>query len=145
MSPLKVIIVTGLSGAGKSTALRAFEDLGFYCVDNLPSFLLTELLGGLAGQSDGARQVAVGMDVRDRSFPASFAELFASLCQVYDCEVLFVEATDVALVRRFSEVRRPHPLDGNGTVQDGIHRERTLLAGLSHDAGHRFDTSDLSS
>ena len=144
MSPLRVVVVTGLSGAGKSTALRAFEDIGYFCVDNLPSFLLGELLTGVAGQPDGPRQVAVGMDVRDTSFPGSFSALFASLCDKYDCEVLFVEATDAALVQRFSEVRRPHPLAGNGTVLDGIKHERALLAELSSGAGHRFDTSGLS-
>ena len=121
-------IVTGLSGAGKSTALRAFEDIGYYCVDNLPSFLLGELLAGVAGQPDGPQQVAVGMDVRDTSFPSSFTALFSSLSDRYDCEVLFVEAADAVLVRRFSEVRRPHPLAGNGTVLDGIRHERALLA-----------------
>ena len=143
MSRLRVIIVTGLSGAGKSTALRAFEDVGYYCVDNLPSFLLNELLVGLAAQPDGPQQVAVGMDVRDASFPASASDLFSSLSAAYDCEVLFVEASDAVLVRRFSEVRRPHPLAEGGTVLDGINRERALLAGLSYGAEHRFDTSSL--
>ena len=144
MSRLRLIIVTGLSGAGKSTALRALEDLGFYCVDNLPAFLLPELLAGLSARPDAPRQVAVGMDVRDASFPITFSPLLASLGQAHACELLFIEATDAVLVRRFSEVRRPHPLAGNGTVLDGITRERALLAGLRHDAGHRFDTSTLS-
>lgn len=139
-----MIVVTGLSGAGKSTALRAFEDIGYYCVDNLPSFLLGELLSGVAGQPDGPRLVAVGMDVRDTSFPASFPALFSSLADLYECDVLFVEATEPVLVRRFSEVRRPHPLAGNGTVLDGIREERVLLAKLRDGAGHRLDTSDLS-
>ena len=144
MSRLRVVIVTGLSGAGKSTALRSFEDLGYYCVDNLPSFLLKELLVGLAGQVDGPRQVAVGMDVREAAFPASFPSLFSSLRVTYDCEVLFVESDDAALVRRFSEVRRPHPLAGGGTVLDGVARERTLLDGLRSAAAYRVDTSALS-
>ncbi len=144
MSPLRVIIVTGLSGAGKSTALRALEDIGFYCVDNLPSFLLNQLLTGLAQQVDGPRRVAVGMDVRDASFPASFPALFSSLLELYDCEVLFLEATDAVLVQRFSELRRPHPLLTKGTLLAGIKHERNLLAQLCKAAAHRFDTSALS-
>ncbi len=141
---MRLIIVTGLSGSGKSTALRALEDIGYYCVDNLPSFLLGGLLTGLAARADGPRQVAVGMDVRDTALPASAAALFASLPVDQPRELVFVEASDAALVRRFSELRRPHPLAGEGTVQDGIRRERALLEALRRDAGHLIDTSSLS-
>lgn len=143
MNRLRLIIVTGLSGAGKSTALRVFEDLGYYCVDNLPSFLLLDLLNRLPEQPDIRQLVAVGMDVRDASFTANYSSIIASLPKDIDHQLLFVEADDAVLVRRFSEVRRPHPLAGDGTVLDGIKRERDLLAGLRSRAGHCFDTGSL--
>jgi len=144
MSALRVVIVSGLSGAGKSTALRAFEDVGYFCVDNLPTFLLAELLNNMAGRAESPRRLAVGMDVRDPSFPSSFLTLLPPLRADYDLELLFLEADDAALLRRFSEMRRPHPLAGTGTVREGIARERQGLADLLRRADLRIDTSTLS-
>ncbi|MDH5298938.1 MAG: RNase adapter RapZ [Desulfobulbaceae bacterium] len=144
MKRLQVVIVTGLSGAGKSTALRACEDLVFFCVDNLPAFLLSQLLATMASRTEGPGRLAIGMDVRDQSFPDSLVALLPALRHDHDLEILFVEADDQILLRRFSEMRRPHPLAAGGTVREGIGRERQLLAALCREADLAIDTSSLS-
>lgn len=144
MSRLRVVIVSGLSGAGRTTALRAFEDSGFYCIDNLPTFLLKELLASMAGRAGGVQGLAIGMDVRDDTFPAGFLALLPALRTDHALELLFVEADESALLRRFSEMRRPHPLAGEATVRDGIDKERRRLTELAQAADLRIDTSNLS-
>jgi UPF0042 nucleotide-binding protein len=139
---LRIFILTGLSGSGKSTAMAAFEDAGFYCVDNLPVALLPKLL---ELPIDGASEIAgfaFVMDLRERGFisqyPAVFQELRAG---GYDFEILFFEAREDALVRRFSETRRHHPLSKSGSVLDGIREEAKLLAELRESAGQIIDTT----
>lgn len=138
---MQIILVSGLSGAGKSIALDVLEDGGYYCVDNLPATLLMDVVSFLAAA--GHERVAVSVDARSAALaalPESVARLKAGGA---DCRVLFLEANPTTLVRRFSETRRRHPLTVEGlTLAEAIERERTLLDGVA-ELGHRIDTGDL--
>ena len=140
----ELLIVTGMSGAGRSTAANALEDLGWYVVDNLPPQMLGPIADLLTHTKSPLRKLAVVIDVRGGEF---FGELNEHLQQLrnqdIDLRLLFLEATDSALVKRFDNVRRPHPLQGNGTVLDGIGLERQQLLALRESADFIIDTSDL--
>ena len=138
---MQLVLVSGLSGSGKSIALHVLEDAGFYCVDNLPGKLLPEVVDFLTDA--GQERMAVSVDARSAALPA-LPEFVARLrARGIDCRVLYLEATAPALLRRFSETRRRHPLAGSGlTLAEAIERERTLLAGVAA-LGHRIDTSEL--
>lgn len=149
--PGLLVVVTGLSGAGKSTALRALEDLGFYCVDNLPTTVLEQTLA--ACDLGGIHRLALGMDVRVRSFLVDVGKRLDSLATSRDLAVVFVDASDETILRRFSETRRPHPLSrasddrvesGALAVLDGVRIERERLAPLRARATHVIDTTRLS-
>lgn len=142
---LETVIITGLSGAGRSTAAKCFEDLGFFVVDNLPPELIGTLVE-LGSRSQGAvTRLAVVMDVRSRAFSADLRSVIRDLAdQQMRPRVLFLEARDDVLVRRFENVRREHPLQGDGRLVDGIAAERALLAGLHDEADLVVDTSDRS-
>ena len=128
MSLLRMVIVTGLSGSGKSAALKSFEDMGFYCVDNLPLALLPAFVD-FAAAMDETRRSAIGIDVRGKGFPEQFPPLYSGLKAAgRPLELLFLEASDQSLVRRFSETRRPHPLAREtGSLLDAIRREREAV------------------
>ncbi len=133
-----------MSGAGRSTALHVLEDLGFFCVDNLPPSLAPRLLEML-GDGDGIGRVALGVDVRTGAFLEGAAQVFDVLEQGgHEVEVLFLDSSDEALVHRFSETRRPHPLAPGGDVVAAIKRERERLASLRARATHVIDTTDRS-
>ena len=142
MKQLRVVIITGLSGSGKSTALRALEDIGFFCVDNLPVALLPKFL---SIQSDPAKEiarVAMVMDLRERGFLEKYKRIFIRLREKgYRIEVLFFDATDEAILHRFSETRRSHPLSPHGSLMEGISLEREKLASLKKMADKVFDTT----
>ncbi len=139
---VRVVIVTGLSGAGKSTAIHALEDLGFFCVDNLPAALFRDLLA--VCRSGGVTKVALGMDLRSREFATSVPRLLAPIRAAgYRVELLYLDATDEALIRRYSETRRRHPLAEGDSAVDGIRRERALLADLRSVADQVIDTTGL--
>jgi UPF0042 nucleotide-binding protein len=144
MQNLRIVIVTGMSGSGKSTALRALEDVGFFCVDNLPVALLPKFL---EIQTDGASEiskVALVMDLRERSFLGRYAEIFARLKEEgHRIEILFLDASDESLLRRFRETRRAHPLCERGTVMEGIALERDKLSALRGMADTVVDTSSF--
>ncbi|MBN9621239.1 MAG: RNase adapter RapZ [Actinobacteria bacterium] len=142
---LETVIITGLSGAGRSTAAKCFEDLGFFVVDNLPPELIGTLVD-LGSRSQGAvTRLAVVMDVRSRAFSADLRSVIRDLADRHmRPRVLFLEARDDVLVRRFENVRREHPLQGNGRLVDGIAAERALLSGLRDEADLVVDTSDRS-
>jgi UPF0042 nucleotide-binding protein len=139
----EVLIVTGMSGAGRSTVGNALEDLGWYVVDNLPPQMLRPLveLAGRAGTN--LPKVAAVVDVRGGKLFADFEETVEALREATPVRVLFLEATDAALVRRFEQVRRPHPLQGDGTLLDGIGAERQRMLGLRESSDIIVDTSDL--
>ncbi|MCR2800691.1 MULTISPECIES: RNase adapter RapZ [unclassified Microbacterium] len=138
----EVLIVTGMSGAGRTTAANALEDLGWYVVDNLPPQMLRPLLdlSELAGGS--LPKVAAVVDVRGRDLFAELPRITQALRHGRHLRVLFLDASDDVLVRRFESVRRPHPLQGEGTLLDGIHRERARLARVRESADLIVDTSN---
>jgi len=141
---LRVVVVTGLSGSGKSTAIKAFEDLDYFCVDNLPVVLLPEFLKLREKSSEDLYHIALGMDIRERSFLESYPRVFSELRERgTNLEILFLEAADEALQRRFSQTRRKHPLVGTGTVLDRIRAERERLKNLKGMATRVIDTSNL--
>ncbi|WP_191304029.1 RNase adapter RapZ [Lentzea cavernae] len=142
---MEVAVVTGLSGAGRSTAAKCLEDLGWFVVDNLPPELIATMVE-LGAQARGAiTRVAVVMDVRSRAFTEDLAAIIKDLdARGYKPRVLFLEATDAVLIRRFEAVRRGHPMQGDGRLQDGIEAERILLTPLKQEADLVLDTSALS-
>jgi RNase adapter protein RapZ len=142
---LQFVIVSGLSGSGKSHVLKCFEDLGFFCVDNLPPPLLPKFAELCVQSTHGVRQVALGIDIRERDFLDEFFSTFEKLRGLgYHMEMLFLEARDEVLVRRFSETRRPHPLAKEKPVVEGIRLERQRLSELRNRADQILDTSDYS-
>ena len=144
MQNLRIIIVTGMSGSGKSTALRALEDVGFFCVDNLPVVLLPKLLEIQTDAASEISKVALVMDLRERYFLEKYAEIFAKLKEEgHRIEILFLDASDESLLRRFRETRRAHPLCERGTVMEGIALEREKLSALRAMADKIVDTSSF--
>ncbi len=139
----EVVVVTGMTGAGRSTAAKELEDLGFYVVDNLPPSLLPDVIR-LVDESRGVEQpVAVVVDVRSGSFFDSLQANLAHRQTGRRTTLLFLEATDDVLVRRQEAARRPHPLQGSGRLLDGLSRERVALADLRSDADVIIDTTNL--
>jgi UPF0042 nucleotide-binding protein len=139
---MRLVVVTGVSGAGKSTALRTLEDLGFYAVDNLPLPLVPKLLELLGARADLDR-AALGLDARGGSFLAGASSLFADLRrQGHSVEVLFLDASDEILIRRFSETRRRHPLSDTD-IRAGVAAERRGLSTLRQEADALVDTGAL--
>ncbi|MCB1034033.1 MAG: RNase adapter RapZ [Acidobacteria bacterium] len=146
-SPAKtrLVLVTGLSGSGKSSVAKCFEDLGYFTVDNLPLPLLRLFLEDAHGLAEGKDRIAVVTDIRAPGFAAQFPDLVRSIDrEKTNPTLLFLEASDEALVRRFSETRRPHPLAGEGSAIEGIRNERHLLAELRGEADLVIDTSEYS-
>jgi len=138
---VQLILVSGLSGSGKSIALKVLEDSGYYCVDNLPATLLLEVVDFLA--EAGHERAAVSVDARSAAVAALPENIAKLRSRGVDCRVLYLEANSPTLLRRFSETRRSHPLASSGlTLSEAIERERTLLAGVAALA-QRIDTSEL--
>lgn len=143
----RIVLLTGMAGAGKTTAVRAFEDLGFFCVDNLPVQLLDTFLALIDRGNDSVQKIALVMDARERDFARKWPKVFESVASAgYRLEVVFLDATDAALMRRFSETRRRHPLAPEGKkmpVAEAIGHERELLGDLRARADLVVDTTDL--
>ncbi len=141
----RFVVVTGLSGSGKSQALRALEDLGYFCVDNLPTQLIPTLAKLSQRAGSNMPKVAIVVDVREPTFLSEFPRVLARLRAMRRLRpaLLFLEASDEALVRRFSETRRPHPLARRSPVIEGIRKERAQLAPIRALADQTIDTSDL--
>ncbi len=138
-------VVTGMSGAGKSHAIRALEDLGYYCVDNLPTALIP-VLADLSLHEDADNQkMAVVVDVREKGFTRDFPRVWRQLSASANLQprLVFLEASDATLLRRFSETRRPHPLAPNESVPEALKQEREMLAKIRALANEIIDTSDL--
>ena len=139
----ELLVVTGMSGAGRSTVANALEDLGWYVVDNLPPQMLPTIADLFTKSGDQVTRLAVVIDVRGGDFFANLDEQIADLqTRSINVRTVFLDANDAMLVRRFEQVRRPHPLQGAGTLLDGITRERELLAGLRSSATILLDTSE---
>jgi len=144
MHSIKIVVLTGLSGSGKSTAIRALEDLGFFCVDNLPPVLLPKFIELCKASSGEISKIAVVMDVRQRAFLKEYPDIFKELKRKgQKIEVLFLESSEEVLVRRFKETRRRHPLAEKGSVLEGIKREQGELSDLRMLASEILDTSTL--
>ncbi len=144
MKSLKFVVISGLSGSGKSHAIKCFEDQGFFCIDNLPPILLPKLAELCVQPNQNITKVALGIDIRERAFLGEFFKIYAELNEEgYKMELLFFEARDEILVRRFSETRRVHPLGERNTIIDGISLEKEILREVRKKADRIIDTSDL--
>jgi UPF0042 nucleotide-binding protein len=142
---INLVVITGMSGAGKTVAVQSLEDLGFFCIDNLPPILLPKFAELLEQSKGKLRRVALVIDLRGRDF---FSSLFESLDTLekhhgIHYHILFLDASDQTLVRRYKETRRRHPLSPDGTPLDGITQERTLLEEIKGRAHQIIDTSSL--
>jgi UPF0042 nucleotide-binding protein len=138
------IVLTGLSGSGKSQAMRALEDLGYFCVDNLPATLIPTL-AKLSLRPGGIEKVAIVVDIRERNFLSQVPKIFGRLRKMrrLNFVLIFLEANNAALVRRFSETRRPHPMAPTRSVSEGIRDEREKMRSLRRLADEIVDTSDM--
>lgn len=138
------IILTGMSGSGKSQAIRALEDLGYFCVDNLPTTLIPTL-ARLTLRGGDIERVAIVVDVREGNFLSSFPKIFRQLQKIrgLNAVLIFLEASSSTLVRRFSETRRPHPLAPGRSASEGIREERSRMATIREMADEIVDTSDM--
>ena len=143
--PPRLIIVTGVSGSGRASAMRVLEDLGFYCVDNLPVALAPNVAMLAAGRDPALKGVALGVDSRERLFFPQWPRIFAELDAAgIHPEVIFLDASDDVLARRYSESRRPHPMAASGaTVAESIRAERLALAEMRERANRVIDTTTL--
>jgi RNase adapter protein RapZ len=138
-SPL-IVIITGLSGSGKTVALRALEDAGFFCVDNLPMVLIDSFASEI-WKNSGIKKIGIGIDIREKGFLSDIDSVLHLLKKKYRTEILFLEAEQDVLLRRFKETRRPHPLEGN--IEDAIKTERERLNVLRAAADRIIDTSSF--
>ena len=141
---LDIIIITGMSGSGKSVAIRALEDNNFFCIDNLPAVLIPKFIELCHGYHGEIGRVALGVDLRGGQFLQNWPDILSEMRAAgHDVQVLFFNASDEVLLRRFNETRRPHPLAASGSVQEGIARERKALEGMRALADAVIDTSEL--
>ncbi|MDG2336002.1 MAG: RNase adapter RapZ [Myxococcota bacterium] len=140
----RVVFVAGLSGSGKSTAMAALEDLGFYCIDNLPTPLIGQFIDLCAQSNPAVEQIALAVDAREQRFLQSFPDVVKRLRSGEGAiEVLFLDCSDEVIEKRYRETRRVHPLSPEGSVADGVSRERALLADAAGLADQVIDTTGL--
>lgn len=141
---MRFVVVTGMSGSGKRTVMKMLEDVGFYCVDNLPIQLIEKFVELIAMPNSEISKVALGLDVRaDQSFGDAQRVLEKLRENGYLFEILFLEASDSVLLKRYKETRRMHPLSPEGRVEEGVHKEREILKGIRDKADYVIDTSNL--
>ena len=141
---MRFVVVTGMSGGGKRTALKMLEDAGYYCVDNLPVSLVERFMELISMPDSEINKVALGMDVRtDQSFQDATRILRELREKGYDFEILFMDADEQALIKRYKETRRIHPLASDGRVEEGIRKEREILENIRRTADYVIDTSNL--
>jgi UPF0042 nucleotide-binding protein len=138
-----IVIVTGMSGAGKTTVLKQLEDLDFFCIDNMPVVLADKVIT-LAGDNDGCEKMALGVDIRSTPNIEELLECVKSIRDVgHHVDILFLDATDETIIHRYKETRRKHPLAQRGRAIDGVTKEREKLATIKSNATHIVDTSHL--
>ena len=141
---MRFVVVTGMSGGGKATAIKILEDGGYYCVDNLPVRLIDKFMELVFMPGSNVDKVVLGLDVRaDRPFVYVEEVLSALRQKGYDYEILFMDASDETLIKRYKETRRAHPCAPQGRVEDGIRKEREILKQIKSKADYVFDTSSL--
>lgn len=140
---MRFVIITGMSGSGKSTALKMLEDAGYYCVDNLPVSLMEKFMELLTLPNNEIEKVVLGLDVRAEAFE-DVAHILENLrVKGYQFEILFMNASDETLIKRYKESRRLHPVDPDGRIEDGVAKERMLLEDIRKQADYVIDTSGL--
>jgi len=138
----RLVIITGMSGSGKSLAANCFEDMGYYCVDNLPIRLIPVFIDLISRSPGDIRQVALVIDIREGSFLKDFPEILDQIRKHdLEVEVIFFETTTETLIRRFSETRRPHPVAGAASLEDGIQKEREILRPIRERADKIIESS----
>lgn len=141
---MRFVIVTGMSGGGKSTAQKMLEDMGFYCVDNLPVSLIEKFVELIAMPNGEITKVALGLDVRAGQSFEDVTRILEQLKQRgYQFEILFMDANESALIKRYKESRRVHPLSADGRIEDGVRKERKILEEIRKNADYIIDTSNL--
>jgi len=141
---MRIVIITGMSGSGKRTGMKMLEDMGFYCIDNMPAGLVDQFVELLAQPGNEYNKVALGIDIRTAGSVKNFTQVIKSLrSNGHETEVLFLEASDKTLIRRYKETRRIHPLAGDGTLEEGIKKERKELEPIRKQASYVIDTSNL--
>jgi len=141
---MRIVIITGISGSGKSTGVRVLEDEGFFCIDNLPVSLVPTFVDLMGKSTDRVRDVALVMDIRDPDTLRGHEKVLQDLRDAgHAVEIIYFDASDEVIIRRFSETRRRHPVSESGSVLEGIIYEREQLAGLRHQATHVVDTSEF--
>jgi UPF0042 nucleotide-binding protein len=144
MKNLSLVIITGLSGSGKSTAIDALEDTGYFCVDNMPVLLLPKFLELHQRSGSEIQKLALGMDLRQKEFLTHYREIFEQLRKEgYSLEVIFLEASEEVLVKRYSQTRRQHPVSRGKGLLESIRSEKDQLQGFKESADRTIDTSDL--
>lgn len=141
----ELIIITGMSGAGKSVAVRSFEDLGFYCIDNLPPTLLPTFVNLMKESTKGITRMVAVMDLRGGDFFSSLIDAIDQIAEedIVETKILFLDADDEVLVRRYKETRRSHPLASTGRPLDGIRHERELLTEVKERSQYIYNTSSM--
>src|SRR5512145_3344572 len=145
MSLQDLVVVTGMSGSGKGTVLKAFEDLGFFCIDNLPVHLIPKFIDGIYSSGSEITRAALVIDIRAGDKLRDLVKVLIDLKQsAFHLFTLYLEARDEVLVRRFSETRRPHPLSADKPIREAILMERRRLRALRELANVTIDTSDYS-
>lgn len=141
---MRFVIVTGMSGAGKSTTLKTLEDIGYFCVDNLPIQLIMRFAEIAYAKDNDINNVAIGVDIRSGVYLEQLSECLEQLkASQYNYEILFLDSNDDVLIKRYKETRRNHPLARNGRVEDGIKMERSRIAFLRKEADYIIDTTSL--
>lgn len=141
---MRFVIVTGMSGAGKTSALKFLEDINYFCVDNMPPALLPKFAELCYEQDGGFERVAIGIDIRGgKLFYDLFSVLFEMQENGYDYEILFLDASDSVLIKRYKETRRSHPLSRRGSIKEGISKEREMLREVKAKATYIIDTSNV--
>ena len=140
-----LVIISGVSGSGKSTAMNVLEDLGYYCVDNLPMTLLPKFIEICENSQGDINKIALVVDIREGVFFEGAPEVIRELKERgHPIDVIFLDSSDEALVKRYKETRRKHPLSGDGNILEGIAKEREMLRELKELSSHSIDTSDYS-
>lgn len=141
---MRFVIVTGMSGAGKSTALKMLEDVGYYCVDNLPFSLVPKLAELTEVPNEEFNKIAIGVDIRNWDSFSEFEDILNGLTEKnFEHEILFLDSSDEVLVKRYKETRRNHPIAGDGRIEEGIQKERERLKSLRKRADYILDTTDM--
>ncbi len=144
MKNIKLIIITGLSGAGKSEVIKIFEDMEFFCIYNLPVMLIEKFIEICAETEKRIDKVALVIDIREREFLDSFCKVLENLDQVgFHYDIIFLEANEKSIIRRYSTTRRKHPLGEEGTIMDNISKEKKMLEHIREKATYIIDTSEL--